>query len=206
MSTASPEALKIEGKLEGACLFWKKPLSNIQLRAVWQQVYRFRIAQGGDGKKINGGSENEDVQTVVEEAPMTRKCVGIQIREGGAGCMTTHENEFPASDVKGKNNQVVVKDALSTETELLRTMEAADQNQGSGDRKRGNDGGDDMGGRRSHQRRISTPELFPSMAGIFEKNQSVSSQGKQGLQWSKELHFKFTEAISKLGEESNKQV
>lgn len=121
---------------------------------------------------------------------------GIETRQLG----TADGNEFrPARDDPDgkKNKQVVVDDAPVAETEPLRKM-AADQNQRSGDRKRSSnddDDDDDKGGKRKCQRRINTDRHSPPLRR--------RSQRKQGLRWSKELQFKFTAAISKLGEESN---
>ena len=210
MSSAGVMALRDQAPLVGACHFYEKPVSSSQLREVWQHVYRERLSkEEGRGKKVNDGNETERVQKV--EVPVTRKCVGIQIREGGTGSSTPHRNEFQASDPKDKNKQVVGEvgsghhgDAQATETEQLRTM-AADQNQRCGERKRANDDDDDKGGRRKNKRRINRKHS-PSKAGREKNQNGRSSEKKQSMRWTRELHFKFIAAISKLGEASNSSL
>lgn len=145
-----------------------------------------------EGVQMEGVKEAEPVQT--EGMLVAGKGVDIEMGEAKNGSGTPQKDEVQAGDPEGKNKQV--EGAAGTDDQQLKTTEAEKKPRPRG-RKRAKDG-DNNGGRKRYKKRTT---LSTSKAGK-KKPTGRFSEVKQNIRWTRELHFKFTAAISKLGEAS----
>lgn len=215
MSSRYPGKIVAEQALRnGACFFLQKPVSDNDLRDLWQHVYRKRRSSEFPKER----SKSQGVKIKEESASAFRN---DWFREVGSvsrtNSKTANENDLHGTnhehwiaDLKGKNKQIkpdsglVKGDAQTTERELLRM--AADQKPGCNDRKRSNE---DNTEKRKCKRKIYSEQIHSQGISPIEedgnekKQKSSTLEKRQCMRWTPDLHFKFTEAIRKLGEKSN---
>uniref|UniRef100_F6HEU5 Uncharacterized protein n=1 Tax=Vitis vinifera TaxID=29760 RepID=F6HEU5_VITVI len=212
MSSRYPGKIVAEQALRnGACFFLQKPVSDNDLRDLWQHVYRKRRSSEFPKER----SKSQGVKIKEESASAFRN---DWFREVGSvsrtNSRTANENDLHGTnheqwiaDLKGKNKQIkpdsglVKGDAQTTERELLRM--AADQKPGCNDRKRSNE---DNTEKRKCKRKIYSEQIHSQGISPIEedgnekKQKSSTLEKRQCMRWTPDLHFKFTEAIRKLGE------
>ncbi|KAJ9708284.1 hypothetical protein PVL29_000375 [Vitis rotundifolia] len=204
---------------DGACFFLQKPVSGNDLRDLWQHVYRKRGSSEFPKESCEGRmdspSKSQGVKIKEESASAFRN---DWFREVGSvsrtNSRTANENDLHGTnhehwiaDLKGKNKQIkpdsglVEGDAQTTERELLRM--AADQKPGCNDRKRSNEDNTEKRKckRTIYSEQIHSQGISPIEEDGNEKKQKTSTlEKRQYMRWTPDLHFKFTEAIRKLGE------
>ena len=191
---------------DGACFFLQKPVSSNDLRDLWQHVYRKRWSSEKESDEGSVDSESESPSMKMNEESASDAVRNDQFRVVGsvskANSWTASENDEPwMADLLRKNelmkqdSGLVEGDAQTTEAESLRN-----------DRRRSSE---DNTEQRKCVRKINS-EQIPSQGnrpieeeGAEKKEKGSTLEKRLYMKWTPDLHFKFTEAIRKLGDKSN---
>ncbi|KAH9746657.1 putative two-component response regulator-like APRR6 [Citrus sinensis] len=182
MSSRRNEIFSWRALVEGACFFLEKPISFDDLKYVWQHSYIY---------KRRSKIQLEDARKPEQE---------ILLNRGNISQVDAQVHIFDENSVKESQNAcnmeqhlVMANDQIQEQGGLVKTKRSLDDDRG-GEKKRNLNSDNEN----SNSFMVPTEEKGKEMNE--NNNGHVKKKRKPRIVWTSELHLKFIEAVSSLGD------
>ncbi|KAH9795005.1 putative two-component response regulator-like APRR6 [Citrus sinensis] len=182
MSSRRNEIFSWRALVEGACFFLEKPISFDDLKYVWQHSYIY---------KRRSKTQLEDARKPEQE---------ILLNRGNISQVDAQVHIFDENSVKESQNAcnmeqhlVMANDQIQEQGGLIKTKRSLDDDRG-GEKKRNLNSDNEN----SNSFMVPTEEKGKEMNE--NNNGHVKKKRKPRIVWTSELHLKFIEAVSSLGD------